>query len=128
MVKLVINFSVEIKVNDLLQMYNQNSLRPARLKQSMPRMVAVAPAKDVDPIRPYGRVRWLIYKAGAATVKQEMKIILPVVFEIVPPALRVKIHIAKQKPPRKQLTPSVMSLKSREPPPAITPVRHAATK
>ena len=126
--RLVLKLDVDIKVDDLLQIYSQNSLRPARLKQSMPRMVAVAPAKDVDPIRPYGRVRWLIYKAGAPTVKQEMKTIFPVVLEIVPPALRVKIHIAKQKPPRKQLTPSVISLKRREPPPAMTPVRHAATK
>lgn len=69
-----------------------------------------------------------MYKAGAATVKQEMKIIFPVVFEIVPPGLRIKTHMLKQKPPRKQLIPSAISLNRREPPPAIKPVTHAATK
>lgn len=108
-------------------MYNQNSLRPARLKESMPSTIAVAPAKDVEPIKPYARVRRLMYRAGVPTVKHEMKIIFPVVLEIVPPDLRTKTHMLKQKPPRKQLIPSVTSLNRREAPPAIKPVTHAAT-
>lgn len=60
-------------------------------------------------------------------VKQEMKMILPVVFEIEPPALRTKTHILRQKPPRKQLMPSVISLNRKDTPPATRPVRHAAT-
>lgn len=120
-------FSVEAKAGNILQMYSQNSLRPARLKQSTPRTIAVAPPKDVDPIKPYGRVRRLIYRAEAPMVKQEMKMIFPVLLGIVPPGLRIKTHMLQQKPPRKQLTPSVISLNRREPPPAIKPVTHAAT-
>lgn len=108
-------------------MYSQNSLRPARLKQSIPSTIAVAPAKDVDPIKPYGRVWRLMYRAGVPTVKQEMKIIFPVVLWIVPPDPSTNTHMLKQKPPRKQLIPSVTSLNKREAPPAIKPVRHAAT-
>lgn len=67
------------------------------------------------------------YKAGAPTVKQEMRTIFPVVLGIVPPGLRTKSHMLKQKPPRKQLTLSVTSLNRREAAPAIKPVTHAAT-
>ena len=120
-------FIVKGKAGNVLQIYSQNSFRPARLKQSTPRTITVAPAKEVDPIKPYGRVRRLMYKAGAPTVKQEMKIIFPVVLEIVPPGLRIKTHMLKQKPPRKQLIPSMTSLNIREPAPAIKPVTVAAT-
>ena len=83
---------VEGNVGTLLQMYSQNSLRPAQLKQSIPRTIAVAPAKDVEPIKLYGRVCFTMYRAGAPTVKQEMKTIFPVVVGIVPPGLRHKTH------------------------------------
>ena len=69
-----------------------------------------------------------MYRAGAPRVKQEMKMIFPVVLEMVPPALRTKSHILKQKPPRKQLIPSVTSLNKKETPPATKPVRQAATR
>lgn len=36
----------------LLQIYNQNSFNPARLKQSIPITMTVAPAKDAHPIIP----------------------------------------------------------------------------
>lgn len=68
-----------------------------------------------------------MYRAGAPTVKQEMKIIFPVVLGIVPPGLRIRIHMLKQKPPRKQLILSVTSLNRRAAPPAMKPVTHAAT-
>lgn len=68
-----------------------------------------------------------MYRAGAPTVKQEMKIIFPVKLGIVPPGLRIKTHMLQQKPPRKQPIPSIISLNRREPPPAIKPVMTAAT-
>lgn len=103
-------------------------MRPALLKQSTPITMTVAPAKEIDAIRAYGRVQWLIYSAKPPTVKRAINMILPVVDEISPPDFRTKNHILRQKPPKKHASPSVISAKITETPPAIIPVTHAATK
>jgi hypothetical protein len=51
------------EVEGVPQMYSQNSFNPARLKQSTPSTTAVAPAKEVEAISPYGLVCLLKDKA-----------------------------------------------------------------
>lgn len=110
----------------LLQMYNQNSLRPARLKQSIPRTMTVEPAKEVEPINPYGRVWWLMYSVNAPTVKMAMKITFPTLLAIRPPGFRTRNHMLKQNPPRKVAKPSVTSLNNSDKPPSSPPVQMTA--
>lgn len=59
---------------------------------------------------------------------QPMKIARPVVEVIKPSALRLKNHMLRQKPPRRQPNPSVRSEKTRARPPKMRPVKNAATK
>lgn len=46
------------------QMYTQNSFRPALLMQSMPRTVAVAPAKEMLPTMAPARVHGMAYASS----------------------------------------------------------------
>lgn len=59
---------------------------------------------------------------------QPMKIARPVVDEIRLPSFKLRNHMLKQNPPNKQPKPSVMSEKTKDKTPKITPVMKAATK
>src|SRR5947209_4658273 len=109
-------------------MYNQNSLSPARQKQSMPSTNAVAPLNEVAPINPYGLVGRKNDKDHTARPKARTKTILPTYPVRVPPGLSTRSHMLKQTPPRRQPRPSVISGNIRDPPPNSAPVMNAATK
>jgi hypothetical protein len=57
-----------------------------------------------------------------------MKIARPVTDVIRPPDLRHRNHMLKQNPPRRHPKPSVISEKTNDTAPNMTPVKNAATK
>lgn len=101
---------------DIPHIYSQNSFNPARLRQSTPITIAVAPAKEVEPIKPYDLVWVLKAKPKNATQNTPINIAaLPPVEAITPPGLRTRIHMQKQNPPKTHPRPSVKSLNTRAP-------------
>ena len=109
-------------------MYIQNSLRPARAKQSIPIILIIAPPNEVQMIVPYVRVYWLKESDQPTALKAAIMIALPVVDSMSPPGFNTKNHMDKQKPPTMQPKPSVTSLNTRDIAPNMRPVATAATK
>jgi len=127
----VVSFSLGQDQNYLPQTKSHSSLYPARVKQSIPSTIAVAPEKGMQAIRAYFRVNRMTDVRPTTMIVTATNMPLPALFCIRPLSLIVSNHMLRQKPPRKQPAPSVIWAKGDEIPPirtdaAIVPATYPA--